>query len=231
MILHCDKIPASKLDDSSDNGIDSSVAGARGDKLGRTDLSMAETSTAQQMLDQEMIARIGRRDQAAFSALYDRLSGPLYSLAMKMLGDPAEAQDALQEVFLQIWSRAGTYDPEQSSVFSWTVLLTRSRVIDRLRARGRRSRVVVTSTEDAPIAADASTVESAADTAEKNDEAARVRYVLNNLPSEQREAIEMAFFEHLSHHEIAARLGQPLGTVKARIRRGLLKLRQRLNTL
>jgi RNA polymerase sigma-70 factor (ECF subfamily) len=192
---------------------------------------MAETSTAQQMLDQEMIARIGRRDQGAFSALYDRLSGPLYSLAMKMLGDPAEAQDALQEVFLQIWSRAGTYDPEQSSVFSWTVLLTPSRVIDRLRARGRRSRVVVASTEEAPTAADASTVESAADTAEKNDEAARVRYVLNNLPSEQREAIELAFFEHLSHHEIAARLGQPLGTVKARIRRGLLKLRQRLNTL
>jgi RNA polymerase sigma-70 factor (ECF subfamily) len=192
---------------------------------------MAETSTAQQRLDQEMIARIGRHDQGAFSALYDRLSGPLYSLAMKMLGDPAEAQDALQEVFLQIWSRAGTYDPEQSSVFSWTVLLTRSRVIDRLRARGRRSRLVVTSTDDAPTAADASTVESAADTAEKNDEAARVRYLLNNLPSEQREAIELAFFEHLSHHEIAARLGQPLGTVKARIRRGLLKLRQRLNTL
>jgi RNA polymerase sigma-70 factor, ECF subfamily len=177
-----------------------------------------------------MIARIGRRDQSAFSALYDRLSGPLYSLAMKMLGDPAEAQDALQEVFLQIWSRAGTYDPEQSSVFSWTVLLTRSRVIDRLRARGRRSRVVVA--EDTPTGVpDASTVESAADTAEKNDEAARVRYVLNNLPSEQREAIELAFFEDLSHHEIAARLGQPLGTVKARIRRGLLKLRERLNTL
>jgi RNA polymerase sigma-70 factor (ECF subfamily) len=91
---------------------------------------------------------------------------------------------------------------------------------------------VVAYTEDAPSAdADASTVESAADTAEKNDEAARVRYVLNNLPSEQREAIELAFFEHLSHHEIAARLGQPLGTVKARIRRGLLKLRERLNNL
>jgi RNA polymerase sigma-70 factor, ECF subfamily len=194
---------------------------------------MAEvTATAQQMADREMIARISRRDQSAFSALYDRMSGPLYSLATKMLGDPAEAQDALQDVFLQIWSRAATYDPEQSSVFSWTVLLTRSRVIDRLRARGRRSRVVVASTEDTPttVAGDASTVESAADTAEKNDEAARVRHVLNNLPSEQREAIELAFFEHLSHHEIAARLGQPLGTVKARIRRGLLKLRERLHT-
>jgi RNA polymerase sigma-70 factor (ECF subfamily) len=91
---------------------------------------------------------------------------------------------------------------------------------------------VVASTEETPTGApDASIVESAADTAEKNDEVARVRNVLTNLPSEQREAIELAFFEHLSHHEIAARLGQPLGTVKARIRRGLLKLRQRLNKL
>ncbi len=192
-----------------------------------------ETATAQQMAEREMIARIGRGDQGAFSALYDRLSGPLYSLAMNMLGDAAEAQDALQDVFLQIWSRAGTYDPEQSSVFSWTVLLTRSRVIDRLRARGRRLRIVVGSTEDEDKptdVADASTTESAADTAEKNDEAARVRSVLNNLSSEQREAIELAFFGNLTHHEIAARLGQPLGTIKARIRRGLLNLRQRLRT-
>src|ERR1044072_7738307 len=103
---------------------------------------MAGTSSAQQMLDQEMIARIGRRDQSAFSALYDRLSGPLYSLALKMLGDPSEAQDALQEVFVQIWSRAKAYDSEKSSVFSWAVLMTRSRAIDRLRARARRLRVV-----------------------------------------------------------------------------------------
>jgi RNA polymerase sigma-70 factor (ECF subfamily) len=192
-----------------------------------------ETATAQQIADREMIARIGRGDQSAFSALYDRLSGPLYSLALRMLGDTADAQEALQDVFLQIWSRAGTYDPEQSSVFSWTVLLTRSRVIDRLRARGRRLRLVVASTDDRESrdeVADASTVESAADTADRNDEAARVRFVLNNLPSEQREAIELAFFEHLTHHEIAGQLGQPLGTIKARIRRGLLKLRQRLRT-
>src|SRR6478672_8309785 len=200
------KIAASRLDDSSDHWIHLSLAGARGINLSRTDLSMAETPKAQQMLDQEMIARIGRRDQSAFSALYDRLSGPLYSLAMKMLGDPAEAQDALQDVFLQIWSRAGTYDPEQSSVFSWTVLLTRSRVIDRLRARGRRSRVVVASTEETPAAAvDASTVESAADTVERNDEAVRVRYVLNNLPSEQREETELLFSDILSLHQLRRR--------------------------
>jgi RNA polymerase sigma-70 factor, ECF subfamily len=192
-----------------------------------------EAATAQQIADREMIARIGRGDQSAFSALYDRLSGPLYSLALRMLGDAADAQEALQDVFLQIWSRAGTYDPEQSSVFTWTVLLTRSRVVDRLRARGRCLRVIAASTEDEetrPAAADASIAESAADTAERMDEATRVRLVLKNLPSEQREAIELAFFEHLTHHEIAAQLGQPVGTIKARIRRGLLKLRQRLHT-
>ncbi len=194
---------------------------------------MAETPKAQQMLDQEMIARIGRRDQSAFSALYDRLSGPLYSLAMKMLGDSADAQDALQEVFVQIWSRASTYDPEKSSVFSWAVLLTRSRAIDRLRARDRRLRVVVGFTADenkVAEATDASTVESAADTANKKDEAAHVRSLLNNLPEDQRQAIELAFFGHRTHHEIAAQLGQPLGTVKARIRRGLLKLREQFRT-
>jgi RNA polymerase sigma-70 factor (ECF subfamily) len=190
-----------------------------------------EAAIVQQIADREMIERIGRGDQSAFSALYDRLSRPLYSLALRMLGDAGDAQDALQDVFLQIWSRAATYNPEQSTVFSWTVLLTRSRVIDRLRARKRRLRVVDSATgdEDADVA-DASTMESAADTADKNDEAARVRSVLNNLPSEQREAIELAFFGHLTHHEIAARLGEPLGTIKARIRRGLLKLRERLRT-
>ena len=190
-----------------------------------------EAATVQQIADREMIERIGRGDQSAFSALYDRLSRPLYSLALRMLGDAGDAQDALQDVFLQIWSRAATYNPEQSTVFSWTVLLTRSRVIDRLRARKRRLRVVDSATddEDADVA-DASTMETAADTADKNDEAARVRSVLNNLPSEQREAIELAFFGDLTHHEIAAQLGEPLGTIKARIRRGLLKLRERLRT-
>ena len=193
---------------------------------------MAETSTAQQMRDQEMIAQIGRRDQGAFGALYDRLSGPLYSLAFKMLGDASDAQDALQEVFVQIWSRASTYDPEKSSVFGWAVLLTRSRAIDRLRARDRRLRVVVESTAENKVAeaTDASTVESAADTANKKDEAAHVRSLLNNLPEDQRQAIELAFFGHRTHHEIAAQLGQPLGTVKARIRRGLLKLREQFRT-
>jgi RNA polymerase sigma-70 factor, ECF subfamily len=134
---------------------------------------------------------------------------------------------------LQIWSRARTYDPEKSSVFSWAVLLTRSRGIDRLRARDRRLRVLVGSTADETKLAEAtnaSTAESAADTVDRNDEAAHVRSLLNNLPPEQRQAIDLAFFGHLTHHEIAAQLGQPLGTIKARIRRGLLKLREQFRT-
>lgn len=190
-----------------------------------------QDQTAQQRQDRQLIAQTGQGDQASFSALYDRLSGPLYSLALKMLGDAAEAEDALQEVCLQIWRRAGTYDPARGSVFSWAVLITRGKVIDRLRARGRRLRVVAGSTddEDNPIVSgDASTAESAADNLNRNEEATRVRSVLLSLPAEQREAIEMAFFSELTHHDIAERLNQPLGTIKARIRRGLLRLRDGL---
>lgn len=186
----------------------------------------------QQEVDRDMLTRVTSGDQSAFSALYDRLNGPLYSLAVRMMGDPTEAQDALQDVFLQIWKRAGSYDATQSSVFSWAILLTRSRVIDRLRARGRRLRVVTSSLDEPDAneaAADASTAESAADTADRNDEAMRVRSIMTKLPGDQREAIELAFFSDLTHHEIAERLGQPLGTIKARIRRGLLKLRERVS--
>lgn len=186
---------------------------------------------SQEKVDRATLAQVASGDQRAFDQLYDRLSGPLYSLAVSMLGDATEAQDALQDVFLQIWRRAPSYDADQSSVFSWAMLMTRSRVIDRLRARGRRLHVVVSSIDDANKDAesvDASVAESAADTADRNEEAVRVRSILNKLPADQRQAIELAFFNDLTHHEIAAQLGQPLGTIKARIRRGLLKLRERI---
>jgi len=183
--------------------------------------------TPQQQSDCEMLAQVAKSDQHAFAQLYDRLSGPLYSLAMRMLGDSSEAQDTLQEVFLQIWRRASSYDAAQSSVFSWAVLMTRSRVIDRLRRRDRRLRVIVASTDDAQpdVASAASQEANAADTVGRSEEAMRARLSLKRLPAEQRQAIELAFFNDLTHQEIAAHLGEPLGTIKARIRRGLLKLK------
>lgn len=187
-------------------------------------------ATSREDLDLEILARVASGDQGAFATLYDRLSGPLYSLALRMLGDASEAQDALQDVFLQIWRRAAGYDATKSSVFSWAMLMTRSRVIDRLRARGRRLRVLVASTDADPneTQLEESVAESTADTAERHDKARHVRTMLKQLPTEQRQAVELAFFSDLTHHEIAAQLGQPLGTIKARIRRGLLKLRERI---
>jgi RNA polymerase sigma-70 factor (ECF subfamily) len=187
-------------------------------------------ATSHEAVDREMLARAAEGDQQAFAKIYDRLSGPLYSLAVKMLGDASEAQDALQDVFIQIWRRAANYDPTQSSVFSWAMLMTRSRIIDRLRARDRRLRVVAASTDEnsAVTDSDASVTRETADNVDRNDEAVCVRAILEKLPPDQRQAVELAFFSELTHHEIAAQLNQPLGTIKARIRRGLLKLRERI---
>ena len=189
----------------------------------------------QQAADRRLLTRATGGDEVAFAELYDRLSGPLYSLCLRMIGDAAEAEDALQESFVLIWRRAPHYDAARSSVFGWAVHLTRGKVIDRLRARGRRLRLLVPEPEadeetERPPPEQASNEPDASDVTSKNEQAASVRRVLETLPGEQRQAIEMAFFSDLSHHEIAARLTQPLGTVKARIRRGLLKLRDCLET-
>ena len=193
---------------------------------------------AQQAADRLLLAGVARGEAAAFSDLYDRLSGPLYTLCLRMTGEAQEAEDVLQEACLVIWRRAGSYDPSRSSVFSWAVHLTRCKIIDHLRARGRRLRVMVppgsleTSLGDGspehnlPAAPDG--LRSAADQLDHHEQAARVRRMLETLPAEQSQVIEMAFFGDLSHHEISARLSQPLGTIKARIRRGLLKLRDAL---
>jgi RNA polymerase sigma-70 factor (ECF subfamily) len=184
---------------------------------------------SQQNAQRQLVERIAGGDQAAFSALYDRLSAPLFSLALQMLGDRSEAEEALQEVCMQLWRRAANYDASKSSVFTWAVMMTRSKAIDRLRARGRRQRLVAGSIEEIDKGPElASEAANAADTSERNDEAARVRSALRALPNEQMEAIEMAFFRDMTHAQIAEEKGEPLGTIKARIRRGLLRLRDGL---
>lgn len=193
----------------------------------------------QQAADRRLLENVASGDPAAFSALYDRLAGPLYTLCLRMTGEAPEAEDILQEVCLLIWRRAPSYDPAKSSVFGWAVHLTRCKVIDHLRSRGRRLRIVApnqpldgegdgSSNGSSFLETGAADGTSVTDQAEMNEQAGRVRRVLGELPAEQLQAIELAFFSDLSHHEISARLGQPLGTIKARIRRGLLKLRDAL---
>jgi RNA polymerase sigma-70 factor (ECF subfamily) len=147
-------------------------------------------------------------------------------VAVKILRDQKEAEDVLQDVFVQIWEKARSFDSRLGKPSSWAVTFVRNKSIDRIRASQRRSRLVEDATaEIAPLQADAPTANDAVCGKEK---AEVIRSAVINLPTEQRQAIEMAFFSGLTQNEISERLREPLGTIKARIRRGMLKLREKL---
>ena len=173
----------------------------------------------------ELIAGVMRGDEVSFRELYDRFSRPLYSLLMKMLQNQADAEEVLQTVFLHLWRRSETYNPELSSVFTWLVMITRSRGIDRLRTRKRQLAVVDRMPEEEAQDSTNDPSERATDV----DARVLVNSALDRIPQDQREAIELAFFSGLSQTEISERLSEPLGTVKARIRRGMLRLRDFLH--
>lgn len=173
-----------------------------------------------------LLRRLAQRDAQAMASFYDQTVALLFSVAVKILGDRAEAEDVIQEVYLQIWDHASTFEPALGTPLHWAARITRNRSIDRLRARGRRQRVM-DSLQNDPGSADLPT-EAVASASLDGDAVALVRRSVAGLGAEQRQAIEMAFFGGLTHAEIAAALGQPLGTVKARIRRGMLALRESL---
>ena len=176
-------------------------------------------------LQAELLRRIATQDREALARFYDETSGVLFSTAVRILGDAPEAEEVIQDVFLQIWNKAATFDGTLGVPFQWALAITRNRCIDRLRIRKRKSLLMGELTE-------AATVEAAASTGGQErlsgDEVTAVRSAVKDLPAEQRQAIEMAFFGGMTHHEIAEMLKQPLGTIKARIRRGMLKLRENL---
>jgi len=174
--------------------------------------------------DHAALERMARGDHDALAELYDRHARLVFSLALRIVRDQADAEDVVQEVFSQAWRQAARYEPRRGNVIAWLLNLTRSRAIDRL--RGRRTR---------PEAAGDSLVLEMPDLAPRVDEtlavsgrAATIRAAVEELSVLQRIAIELAFYEGLTHVEIAERLELPLGTVKTRIRQGLLKLRDRL---
>jgi len=172
----------------------------------------------------ELLARVAGGDTEAFSQLYDRLANVLFSVAVQILNDAHAAEDAVQEVFVQIWAKAGTYDPRLGKPMTWAVTLLRNKAIDRLRAAQRGHRLVEAAT--AEQLADEKFHEAAIDSLLGKETARAVRGAVARLAPEQKQAIELAFFSGLTQTEIAATLQAPLGTVKARIRRGMLELRE-----
>jgi len=149
--------------------------------------------------------------------LYDRYSSIVYSIALRVLGDTGAAEDVLQEVFLQLWRNPGVFDSSRGNMAAWLVVIARNRAIDSLRKRRPETDIaeVVVSVEP-DLAGDM----------ERARAMEKIRDVLGDMPAAQRSALEMAYFEGLTHTEIAARTGEPLGTVKTRIRAGLLSLRK-----
>ena len=149
--------------------------------------------------------------------LYDRYSSIVYSIALRVLGDTGAAEDVLQEVFLQLWRNPGVFDSSRGNMAAWLAVIARNRAIDSLRKRRPEADIadVVVSVEP----------DLAGDT-ERARAMEKIRSVLGDMPGAQRSALEMAYFEGLTHTEISARTGEPLGTVKTRIRAGLLILRK-----
>ena len=200
------------------------AAGNQGESDNRLKSAVPSISGPTGRPDIELLACIARADTAAFAEFYDRHSTLLYSLALRILNDEHESEEALQEAALLIWERAPLYDPALGQPLSWAVAIIRNKSIDRLRASQRKARAVAQLLETARAEAQldqAWTLNQAIAT----ETATLMRSALRGLPPEQRKAIDLAFFAGLTQSEIAEQLGEPLGTVKARIRRGMLALR------
>ena len=167
--------------------------------------------------DADLLERVAQGDHAAFAELYDRYAGLVHALALRILRERADAEEVVQDAFVQAWRQAARFDAARGSVPAWLVTIARSRALDRRRRRGPQMLTEVTENtlvthppEPQPTLGPA------------------VRRVLEGLPAEQRRALELAYYEGLSQSEIALRTGDPLGTVKTRIRLGLGRLRDAL---
>jgi len=178
-------------------------------------------------IDPALLARVVKGDVQAFSQLYDQSSTLLYTMALRMLGNKEDATELLQDVYLEVWRKVSRYDVGRGTPLAWLVTLTRSRAIDRLRARNSRAQQrLADSLDGASQVPDRSP--SPFDSQADQEIRMLVLGALSALPPAQQQALELAYYEGLSHAEIAARLNQPLGTVKTRIKLAMSKLRESL---
>ena len=170
--------------------------------------------------DAEACARVARGDARALAALYQRHAGRVKALALRILGSPPEAEEIVQETFVEVWRRAGQYELGRGAVRAWITTIARSRAIDRLRSRGVGERSVAALAHEDRQPTPATPLENVEQRAERE----RVAQALAELPDAQRRVIELAYFEGKSQREIAESTGEPLGTVKTRVRLAMEKL-------
>jgi RNA polymerase sigma-70 factor, ECF subfamily len=167
--------------------------------------------------DLALVTAIRSGDQGAMAALYDRFSSIVYAVALRVLQDTGAAEDVLQDIFMQLWRNPGAFDSSRGNMAAWLAVIARNRAIDALRKRRPQDDI-----EDVIVSVES----DLASEADRSRAMAKVRGALQAMPSPQRSALEMAYFEGLTHTEIAQKTGEPLGTVKTRIRTGLLSLRK-----
>ena len=180
-------------------------------------MRVSDTQTSSPQAEAGLLARIRAGDESAMGALYDRYSGIVYGVALRVLGNTSAAEDILQDVFLQLWRNPGAFNAERGRLAPWLAVIARNRAIDALRRRPAEDDI-----DELPIAGST----NLEDEAVQRQAAEKVRNAMSQLPPEQRKCLELAYFEGLTHTEIAGKTGEPLGTIKTRIRSGLLTVRK-----
>lgn len=173
------------------------------------------------ILDEELARRVAAGDRAAFMVLYERFAARVYGLCLRMLREPGAAEEVSQDTFLKVWKRAGQFDPARGPLLTWLLVIARRTALDWMRRESRRPAAQETAAEDTAL-------DRLPDPRSQSEEARwrSLRLALQDLPDEQRAAIELAYYQAMSHGDIAEFLKVPLGTVKTRIRLGMDRLRR-----
>jgi RNA polymerase sigma-70 factor (ECF subfamily) len=178
---------------------------------------------AERLADEELMPLVGRKDPEAFEVLFDRHGGPAYSLAYRIVGDRAAAEEVTQEAFISVWRSGARFDAARGSVRSWLLSVVRNRAIDFLRSRAGKAPKLTF--DDDSVLEQRPAQERTEEEALRHETTAELRGALGKLPGEQAKVIELAYFGGFTHSEIARMLNLPMGTVKGRMRLGLEKIR------